>query len=56
MKGFAVGLVSAAALATTILLVRQQKEAEHPRVLRPPPAGETLPAAVNLERMRELGL
>ena len=55
MKNFAIGLLSAAALATTILLVRQQKEVElkSPRLV---PAGETQPTTISLERMRELGL
>ena len=55
MKKFTLGLLSAAALATTILLVRQQKEVEssEPRVV---PAGETQPTNLSLERIRELGL
>lgn len=53
MKKFAIGLLSAAALATTILLVRQQKEdTELPRLI---PAGETQ-STISLERIRELGL
>ena len=55
MKNFAIGLLSAAALATTILLVRQQKEVGH-REQRLIPAGETQPATISLERIRELGL
>ena len=54
MKNFAVGLLSAAALATTILLVRQQREVEL-RGIRLGPAGDAQPN-VSLERMRELGL
>ena len=55
MSKFTVGLLSAAALATTILLVLQQKqvETEPPRVV---PSGETQPTTISLERMRELGL
>jgi hypothetical protein len=55
MRTFAIGLLSAAALATTILLVRQQKELElrGPRLI---PAGETQPTQISLERIRELGL
>lgn len=55
MKKLAIGLLSAAALATTILLVRQQKEVEvkDPKLVR---AGETHPTAISLERIRELGL
>ena len=54
MKNFAVGLLSAAALATTILLVRQQREGELKDV-RLVPAGEAQPT-ISLERIRELGL
>lgn len=55
MKNFAIGLLSAAALATTILLVRQQKEVESrdPGLI---PAGETQPTTLSLDRIRELGL
>ncbi|MDX1495526.1 MAG: hypothetical protein R3253_15770 [Longimicrobiales bacterium] len=56
MKSFTLGLLGAAALATTILLVRQtSKDAlqGEPRVI---PAGETQPGAISLERIRELGL
>lgn len=55
MKSFTLGLLGAAALATTILLVRQSKDAtqNEPRVI---PAGETQPSTISLERIRELGL
>ena len=56
MKKFALGLLSAAALATTILLVRQQKEVAPLRESRLVPAGETQPTTISLERIRELGL
>lgn len=54
MKKFAIGLLSAAALATTFLLVRQQREVEskEPRVA----SGETQPTHLSVERIRELGL
>ncbi len=55
MRKFAIGLLGAAALATTILLVRQQKEVEG-RDVRLIPAGETQPTSISLERIRELGL
>lgn len=54
MKHFAIGLVTAAAVATTILLVRQQKE-EDSKLPRLVPAGETQ-TPISLERIRELGL
>lgn len=55
MKKFTLGLVSAAAIATTILLVRQTRDldAREPRLV---PAGETQPTNLSLERIRELGL
>lgn len=54
MKKFALGLLSAAALATTFLLVRQQKEvgSTRPQVA----SGETQPTHLSIERIRELGL
>ncbi|MDH3424613.1 MAG: hypothetical protein OEN00_16575 [Gemmatimonadota bacterium] len=55
MRSFAIGLLGAAALATTILLVRQQKE-ETPNDSRLIPAGESQPTTISLERIRELGL
>ena len=54
MKNLAVGLLSAAALATTILLVRQQRVPELKDV-RLAAAGDTQPT-ISLERIRELGL
>ena len=47
-------LLSAAALAAGILLMRQQKQddAERPKAV---PAGETIPAHISLEKIRELG-
>jgi hypothetical protein len=56
MKNFVIGLLGAAALATTILLVRQQKEVEGARNQKLIPAGETQPTTLSLERIRELGL
>lgn len=53
MKNFAVGLLGAAALATTILLVRQQRVVE-PTDVRLVPAGTSQPTS--LERIREAGL
>ena len=53
MKSFTLGLLGVAALATTILLVRQQRDASKDAILIP--AGESQPAAISLERIRELG-
>ena len=55
MNKFTLGLLSAMAVATTILLVRQQKEVEA-KGLRTVPAGETQPTDLSLERIRELAL
>lgn len=55
MRKLTVGLLSAAALATTILLVRQQKQVET-QTVQPIPSGESEPATISLERIRELGL
>jgi hypothetical protein len=54
MKKFTLGLLSAAAVATTILLVRQQleDEAKEPRV----GSGDAKPTLPSIERMREAGL
>lgn len=55
MKKFAIGLLTAAALATTILLVRQEKEPQQ-KTAGLIPAGETQPTTISLDRIRELGL
>jgi hypothetical protein len=55
MRNFTIGLLSAAAIATTILLVRHQKDVDT-RGQRMVPAGETHPTELSLERIRELGL
>ncbi len=55
MRNFTIGLLGAAVLTTTILLVRQQKD-EDGKPTRIVPAGETQPAYVSLDRIRELGL
>ena len=56
MKKLTLGLLGALAMATTVLLVRQQKEVESGKDARLVPAGETWPAELSLERIRELGL
>lgn len=55
MKSLAIGLVSVAAVATTILLVRQQKDVDT-SLTRLIPVGQTQTAKLSLERIRELGL
>lgn len=54
MKKFALGLISAAALATTILLVRQQKEVDAKGPKLASSDGQT--TNLSIERIRELGL
>jgi hypothetical protein len=56
MKKLTLGLLGAMAVATTVLLVRQQKEMEGGKDARLLPAGETRPVELSLERIRELGL
>jgi hypothetical protein len=56
MNRLLVGLVSAAALATTVLLVRQQKDDSETRLARLTSGWDKHPPTISLERMRELGL
>jgi len=56
MNKFTLGLLSAMAVATTILLVRQQREGVDTRMTKLVPAGETHPTDLSLERIRELAL
>ncbi len=56
MMKFTVGLLGVAALATTVLLVLQQKQVASKQATDMVPAGEPLPTTISLERMRELGL
>ncbi len=56
MRKFIVGMLSAGALAATVLLVRQQREELAPKQASLVPAGENQPAQISLERIRELGL
>ena len=56
MKKLTLGLLGAMAVATTVLLVRQQKEGEGGKYARLAPAGESTPPGLSLERIRELGL
>lgn len=56
MKKLVVGLLGASALATTLLLVRQQREpieVKGPRAL--PGSGEAPQQQVSLERLRAVG-
>ena len=53
----AVSIMSAAAVAAGLLLIRQQRsddvEANPDNIV---PAGETVPGAISLDRIRELGI
>ena len=55
MRKLTYSILGVAAVAASIFLVRQQKgvDVERPRVV---PAGETVPAVIELERLRELGI
>lgn len=55
MGKFAIGLLSAAALATTFVLVRQQREVVV-KEIRSVAAAAVRPADFSLERIREAGL
>ena len=55
MRTLTYSLLGAAAVAAGVLLVRQQKPAEEERP-KMVPAGETVPAVISLERLRELGI
>ena len=55
VRTLTVSLLGAAAVAASLLLLRQQREDETrvpPRVV---PPGETLPAEISLDRLRERG-
>ena len=57
IRTLAVSLVSAAAVAAGLLLIRQQRNQDVETNLDSVvPAGETLPGAISLERVRELGI
>ena len=54
IRTFFVSLIGAAAFTAGLVLFRQQKQVESIRP-RAVPAGETVPRAISLERLRELG-
>lgn len=55
MRTLTVSLLGAAAVAASLVLLRQQKQPEPPRQPRVTPAGETVPGTISLERLRESG-
>ncbi len=61
MKKITAGILGAAAVVASLVLVRQQRPQTPSQVASRPapkavPAGETVPADVTPERLRELGL
>jgi len=50
------GVLGAAALAASVLLIRSQRELGSSEVLEEIPAGEETPGQIRLERLRELGI
>jgi len=54
MNKLVVGLLGATALATTVILVRQQREPIEPKSRLLPTQGET-PEKLSLERLRAVG-
>jgi len=55
MNKLLVGLLGATALATTLVLVRQQREATEPKAPRVLPNPGDTPSQVSLDRLRALG-
>ena len=56
MRKLTISLIGAAAVAASILLVRQQKQVEPKEAAGAIPPGDTTEAPVSLERLRELGI
>ena len=57
IRTFAVSLMSAAAVAAGLLLLRQQRHEDVDSTLdNVVPAGETVPGTISLEKLRELGI
>jgi hypothetical protein len=55
VRTLTVSLLGAAAVAASLLLLRQQREDETRVMPRVVPPGETLPSEISLERLRERG-
>lgn len=55
MRTLTVSLLGAAAVAASLVLLRQQREQETRPQTRSVPPGETLPTSISLDRIRELG-
>lgn len=56
MRTITAGLVGVAAVAASLVLLRQPRQAPSlPERVQPIPAGEKVPARIELDRLRELG-
>lgn len=55
MRTLAVSLLGAAALAASLVLLRQHRDEEARPQPRMVPPGESVPGAISLERLRERG-
>ena len=56
IRTLAVSIVSAAAVAAGVLLIRQRGEEVEANPENIVPAGETVPGTISLDRVRELGI
>ena len=54
IRTLTVNLIGAAALVAGLVFIRQQKQSDVPQLKNVPP-GESVPAQISLERLRELG-
>ena len=55
MRTLTVSLLGAAAVAASLVLLRQQRAEDTRPQTRVVPPGETIPAEISLERLRERG-
>lgn len=55
LRTLTVSLLGAAAVAASLVLLRQQREQETRPPTRIVPPGETLPASISLDRLRARG-
>lgn len=56
IRKLTISLIGAAAVAASILLVRQQKQLTPQDTIDTIPPGETTQTSISLDRLRELGL
>ncbi len=55
LKRMTMGLLGAAAVAASVLLIRSQKE-EQDHATEVVPPGESVPSEIHLDKLRELGI